>query len=1077
MQNKATISGYSNTQAQLDLPALEHRILEFWEKDDTFHASIENRQSSDASTFVFYDGPPFANGLPHYGHLLTGFVKDAIPRYQTMVGHVVERRFGWDCHGLPAEMASEKELGLAGRAEIEEFGVGAFNEHCRALVDQTSGDWLRYVNRQARWVDFVDAYRTMDLPFMESVIWAFKRLYETGLLYENLRVLPYCWECETPLSNFETRQDDSYRPRIDPAITVAFHVSADPHAPAPIAGDLYLLAWTTTPWTLPSNLALAVSPSIDYSVFNHSGRSYVIAQERLEAYSHLFPNPDVITTVPGSALLDRHFSPLFPFFANETNAFRVVPGEFVSVEEGTGIVQMAPGFGEEDQAACADAGIAIVCPVDGRGRYTAEVPWYEGTQVFDANAEIIEYLRSTGVLVERLDYEHSYPHCWRTDTPLIYRAVSSWFVDVTKIKAKLLAKNQEINWVPEHVKDGAFGRWLEGARDWSITRNRYWGSPIPVWKSDNPTYPRIDVYGSLDELEADFGYRPVDLHRPFIDELTRPNPDDPTGTSTMRRVPDVLDCWFESGSMPFAQLHYPFESRNHFEANFPADFIVEFIGQTRGWFYTLHVLAVALFDEPPFMHCMAHGILLGDDGRKLSKRLKNYPDPWEVFEEIGADAMRWFLLSSSVLRGQEMVLERVAMFDTVKRVINPVWNAYSFLTLYARADGLTGTMATDSPNLLDQYLLARGAQLIDTVTTAFDTFDLSGATQAIEGFLDALNNWYIRRSRDRFWSRRGENAASDTRKEAAYNTLHTMLVTLAQLSAPLLPLLSEAIYQDLTKNRSVHLSDWPQRNSLPRNDLLVAEMEQVRQICSAVHSIRKAQGIRSRLPLRRITVATNVSLDLSQYLELIQAETNVKEVVVTPDFAQYAKEKVSTYPRILGPRLGEATQSVIRAVKEGRYTLEGGDLVVEGIALTPNEYTLALVPNDSECMRVLDGATAVVSLDTSLDIELEREGMVRDLIRQVQQLRKDSGFDVSDRIHLAIAGIDAASELGIALTTHHDELTSQVLAIELTIDTNRDGLNGTDYVEAQIDLTFHGSDIALGIGRRDPVAKDFQVVT
>ncbi|MEO7837148.1 MAG: isoleucine--tRNA ligase, partial [Acidimicrobiales bacterium] len=629
---------YPDVPRQPDLPRIEDAVLEYWADDDTFRSSVQQRAAGEAE-FVFYDGPPFANGLPHYGHLLTGYVKDAVPRYQTMRGRRVERRFGWDCHGLPAEMEAEKELGISGHVAINEFGVARFNDACRTSVLRYTREWRSYVTRQARWVDFDNDYKTLDPTYMESVIWAFKQLWEKGLIYEGYKVLPYCWECETPLSNFETRLDDAYRPRQDPAVTVMFELDSGEH----------VLVWTTTPWTLPSNLALAVGPGIDYVVLEEAGVRYLVGEVMLASYEKELGGAERVGSMKGTELVGRHYRPLFPFFATTPNAFRVLAGDFVNTEEGTGIVHLAPGFGEDDQRVCEQAGIPVVVPVDERARFTAEVPDYAGLQVFEANAEVIRDLKAMGAVVRHDSYDHSYPHCWRTDTPLVYRAIGSWFVDVTAIKARAIELNSKISWVPEHIRDGAFGKWLENARDWSISRNRFWGSPIPVWKSDDPAYPRLDVYGSLDELERDFGVRPDDLHRPGIDELTRPNPDDPTGRSTMRRVEEVLDCWFESGSMPYAQVHYPFENRAWFDNHFPADFIVEYVGQTRAWFYNLHVLSTALFDKPAFDSCVVHGVILGKDGRKASKRLRNFTDPEEMFATFGADAVRWFLLSSPVL--------------------------------------------------------------------------------------------------------------------------------------------------------------------------------------------------------------------------------------------------------------------------------------------------------------------------------------------------------------------------------------------------------------------------------------------
>ncbi|MHB1139423.1 MAG: isoleucine--tRNA ligase, partial [Microthrixaceae bacterium] len=807
---------YPNGPTRGDFPAIERRILERWDAQDTFVRSVEQRPadtSDDGSgrgnEYVFYDGPPFANGLPHYGHLLTGYVKDVVPRYHTMRGKRVERRFGWDTHGLPAEMQTEKELGVAGRLAITEYGIERFNEACRSSVLQFTQEWERYVHRQARWVDFGNDYKTMDATYMESVIWAFQQLWEKGLVYEAYRVMPYSWGAETPLSNFEIRLDDATRPRQDPALTVAFTV--DPAAdgaelPEALRGgaDTEIWAWTTTPWTLPSNLALAVGPDISYVVVEVSegpraGRRVVLGANAVAKYAAELggdadTGPNVVATLPGSALSGLRYRPLFDYFAGHADSFRVLVDDYVTDDDGTGVVHMAPGFGEDDQRVCEAAGIVLVCPVDDSGRFTTEVRDYVGQNVFDANPVIISDLKANGVVVRHDTYDHNYPHCWRTDTPIIYKAVSSWYVEVTAFRDRLVELNQEINWIPSHVRDGQFGKWLEGARDWSISRNRFWGSPIPVWRSDDPAYPRTDVYGSLDEIERDFGVRPTDLHRPFIDELTRPNPDDPTGRSTMRRVPEVFDCWFESGAMPFAQVHYPFEQREWFDEHAPADFIVEYIAQTRGWFYTLHVLSVALFDRPAFSNVICHGVVLDHEGRKLSKKLRNYPDPVDVFESHGSDALRWHLMSSPILRGGDLRISTDAsdFYEVIRLVINPIWNAYSFFTLYANADGHRARFRTDATGLLDRYVLAKTAALVESVTTRMDAYDIAGACAEVQSFLDALNNWYIRRSRERFWAPGGES--NDQDKADAYDTLYSVLTTLAKVVAPLLPLVSEELY-------------------------------------------------------------------------------------------------------------------------------------------------------------------------------------------------------------------------------------------------------------------------------------------
>lgn len=1050
--------------ASPDLPSLEKDVLASWEADGTFVASVEQRPAGTdgANEFVFYDGPPFANGLPHYGHLLTGYAKDVVPRYQTMRGRRVERRFGWDTHGLPAELEAERILGITDKSQIEEMGIEAFNDACRESVLRYTDEWQEYVTRQARWVDFENDYKTLDPTFMESVIWAFKQLYDKGLAYEGYRVLPYCWRDETPLSNHELRMDDDvYASRQDPALTVGVRLET---------GELALL-WTTTPWTLPSNLALAVGPEIEYVVVvpgagaaaSIAGERVLLAASRLAAYAReLGEEPTVVERLTGAQLAGRRYTPPFGYFEGHANAHQVLVGDFVSTEDGTGLVHLAPAFGEDDMAVCDAAGITPVVPVDSKGRFTAEVRDYEGSQVFEANPAIIADLKAgTGPLAEVAEaqravvvrhetYDHSYPHCWRCRNPLIYKAVSSWFVRVSSFKDRMVELNEQITWTPEHIKHGQFGKWLENARDWSISRNRYWGTPIPVWVSDDPAHPRVDVYGSIAELEADFGVPVVDLHRPFIDELTRPNPDDPTGRSTMRRIPDVLDVWFDSGSMPFAQVHYPFENADWFEHHYPGDFIVEYIGQTRGWFYTLHVLATALFDRPAFRSCVSHGIVLGSDGRKMSKSLRNYPDVTEVFDRDGSDAMRWFLMASPILRGGNLVVTEEGIRDAVRQVLLPLWSTYYFFTLYAgAADGgrgydaqrLTPERVADLPPL-DRYLLARTHDLVVTVQEQLDRHDIAGACESVRVHLDVLTNWYVRTQRDRFWAEDHD----------AFDTLWTALEVLTRVMAPLAPLLTEEVWRGLTGGRSVHLTDWPEVASegratalaqvLAADDALVTAMDQVREVVSTVLGLRKANGLRVRQPLRELAVAVADPAALEPYSALITSELNVKHLTLV-DLAEVGPEELGVTSRLAvnaraaGPRLGRGVQDVIRAAKAGRWRTEGDAVVVDTdggpVPLEPAEYELTTVVAEGTTDRVaavLPGG-GVALLDTELDAALLAEGYARDVVRAVQDERKAAGLQVSDRILLHLT---VPADRVEAVVAHREMIGRETLAADLTVE-------------------------------------------
>ncbi|HJD61721.1 MAG TPA: isoleucine--tRNA ligase [Rickettsia endosymbiont of Columbicola hoogstraali] len=1041
---------YPEVSSNADFASLEKEILKFWQDNNIFQKSIDIREGD--TEFIFYDGPPFANGLPHYGHLLTGFIKDVYARYQTVRGKKVERRFGWDCHGLPAEMQSEKELGISGRLAITNFGIEKFNAHCRNSLMKYAGEWEQYVTRQARWVDFKNSYKTMDKNFMESVLWAFKELYNKGLLYESMRVMPYSWACETPLSNFETRLDNSYRERADKAVTVSFELchpenitdvipakagiqeKVDPR----LRGDdieYRILAWTTTPWTLPSNLALAVGSDIDYALVPKGDICYIIAASSVSKYAKELElkGDEQFTIIKGSEIQGLSYKPLFDYFKNHPNSFKIFAGDFVIEGDGTGVVHMAPGFGEDDQILCESKGIKLVCPVDNSGKFTKEIPDLEGLQVFDTNDKIIIKLKEQGNWIKTEQYIHNYPHCWRTDTPLIYKAVPSWYVKVTEFKDRMVELNQQINWIPFHVKDNLFGKWLENARDWSISRNRFWGTPLPVWKSDDPKYPRIDVYGSIEELETDFGVKITDLHRPFIDQLTRSNPDDPTGKSTMRRIEDVFDCWFESGSMPYGQAHYPFENKQWFEDHFPADFIVEYSAQTRGWFYTLMVLSTALFDRPPFLNCLCHGVILDATGQKLSKRLNNYADPLELFDKYGSDALRVTMLSSNVVKGQELLIDKDGkmVFDTLRLIIKPIWNAYHFFTMYANADHIKGGLNFTSENVLDVYILSKLKIAVEKIKESLDNFDTQIAYHAVSELFEVLNNWYIRRSRARFWK-----SEKDLDKQNAYNTLYTCLETMSIAMSSLVPLISEVIYLGLMNSviprldrgisgekamaqdpvaeprddksarndiKSVHLCNYPNLSKFEINSELVDTMDTVLDICSNSLFIRSSENTRVRQPLSSITIISKNNDKLKDFEDLIKDEINVKSVIYRDDLENYAVKKLSINFPMLGKRLPAKMKDIIAASKKNEWEVTSNGLRICNETLNSDEYKLILEPHSH-----IKGASSfahnssLLILDLELTSELIDEGIARDIVRFIQQARKNADFSITDRILIDI---------------------------------------------------------------------------
>ena len=1010
---------YKPVDPKVNFPQMEEKILEFWKDKSIFKKSIEIRK--DSEEYVFYDGPPFATGLPHFGHFVPGTVKDIYPRYQTMKGKLVDRRFGWDCHGLPVEYEMEKELGISGKKEIEDFGIAKFNESCRSIVLRYTKEWETIVTRMGRWVDFENDYKTMNPDYMESIWWVVKQLWEKGLMYEGHYILPYCPRCSTVLSNHELNLG-GYREVHDPAITVKFKVRGEENT--------YFLAWTTTPWTLPSNLALAVHKDIPYVKVSDSGENYIMAKERLSAYYKNESDYSLVWEKKGGELLGISYEPLFPYFseAYEKGAFRVFAADYVTVEDGTGIVHTAPGFGEDDYNTLKETEIPTICPIDGECKFTSEVSDYEGRFVKDCDRDIMERLKKEGKLVLRQQYLHNYPHCWRCSSPLIYRAISSWFVDIGKIKESMLSANSKIYWMPQHLRDGRFGKWLEGARDWAISRNRYWGNPIPVWRCD--TCGQTECLGSRKELEEKSGKVVTDLHKHIIDEITYSCS---CGEGTMQRVPEVLDCWFESGSMPYAQVHYPFENKEHFESHFPADFICEGLDQTRGWFYTLTILAAALFDKPAFMNVIVNGLVLAEDGKKMSKSARNYTDPVHVINQYGADALRFFLTNSAVVRAEDLRYSDDSVKEVLKTIIIPLWNAYSFYVTYANIDSIKVTEAPVSPeNPLDKWILSETEKLVADVTEALDLYDIHKANTLFISFIDVLNNWYIRRSRRRFW--RSEN---DLDKKEAYQTLYSVLMKFVKLSCPIIPFITEEIYQNLKDDsmpESIHLCDYPVADNSKRDSQLERKMEVTRKVVSMGRALRSNFSIKIRQPLKSLSIVTREQEEkiiLKEMSSLIAEELNVKDVAVRDnedELVEYsAKANFRTLGKVLGKNMKNGAEKIESLDREEIKSLLDGatlSLEVEGESFDLTIDSIVVQRKEKEDLKVLNEGTITIGLDTRITEKLMEEGIVRDLVRNIQNLRKEKGLDVTDRIDLFLSADEAVAE---AVENYTDYLLTETL--------------------------------------------------
>ncbi|MDR2729427.1 MAG: isoleucine--tRNA ligase [Treponema sp.] len=1057
---------YKPVDAKVNFPKLEEEILKFWEQNNIFKESIRQREGRDE--FVFYDGPPFATGLPHFGHFVPSTIKDIIPRYKTMKGKKVTRRFGWDCHGLPVETLIEKELGLNSKTAIEEYGIAEFNEACRAAVLRYVREWRAYITRLGRWVDFDDDYKTMESAYMETIWWVMASLWEKGLLYEGHYILPYCPRCATVLSNHELNLG-GYKDVHDPAITLKFKIpgkgerrvesgalnensyTALPDIPA----STYILAWTTTPWTLPSNMALCVGPGIDYVLIEdlssntQSASYYILARARLHEYFKESDKYRILWQKKGSDLLGIQYEPLFPYFKDANASFRVYPGDFVSTEDGTGVVHCAPGFGEDDARVLRDTGIPVICPVDEECRFTDEVSDYAGLFVKDADKAIMERLKNEGKIFNRAQILHSYPHCWRCGQPLIYRAVGSWFVDIQKIKKDMLEANRQIYWVPEHIKEGRFGKWLEGARDWAISRNRFWGNPLPIWRCCE--CGKTICIGSRDQLKELSGVYPEDLHKHFVDKITIPcnavssgkEKDGCSCKGTMYRVLEVLDCWFESGAMPYAQNHYPFENKEFFESHFPADFINEGLDQTRGWFYTLVILAAALFKKPAFKSCIVSGLVLASDGKKMSKSLRNYTDPMEVVNTFGADALRLFLVHSAVVKADDLRYSDEGVREVMKSIIIPVWNAYSFFVTYANIDGIKAVNAGDNPsNPLDKWIISEAQSLAEKVSGALDAYDLTRAIDPILEFIDYLNNWYIRRSRRRFWRTVESN---DTEKIEAYGALYEVLKMLITVMSPFMPFTTDAIWQNLRNEDdpvSVHLADFPEPCGEKRDIALEQRMAAVMKAVSIGRSLRSQYSIKMRQPLRRAELVTRNAEEkiiLVEMADIIREELNVKEVIFSDKEENLVEYEVKANFRVMGKELGRDMKAAAARIEqlsqeEIQKALEGASLTleidsVEGVKRRFNVTLdkLDIRRHEKANLKVQNEGTLTVGLDTEISPELSMEGNIRDLIRGVQNARKEMGLNVTDRVELRVFGNE---EQKAAWEKFRETVSGETLAVK-----------------------------------------------
>ena len=1025
-------------------PQMEENILKAWEANSTFEKSLKRNEGKER--YKFYDGPPFATGLPHYGHLLAGTIKDIVPRYQTMRGKYVERRFGWDTHGLPIEALAQDDLGVAGAPEIKALGIDKFNEHCRSKVLRYVSEWRKTVTRMGRWVDFDHDYKTMNPEFMETIWWVFKQLWNQGRVYKSHRIMPYSWKLSTPLSNFEA--GSNYKDVQDPTVTVrtpvvafgADRISDLKSQISDVGGQIsklqalkdagttiYLLIWTTTPWTLPENLMMCAGAKIDYvavrDVTDDKKPIYIMAKARLP---HIFKKEEqyeLVAEFKGTELKGTEYEPIFPYFADKKaeGAFRVLNDDYVTTDDGVGIVHIAPAYGEDDFRVCQEAGMhAIVDPLDQACAFTDQVPEYKGRFCKDCDKDIIKRLKAEGKLVHQATIVHSYPFCDRTDTPLIYRAIDAWYVKVEDLHERLAKNNAKVHWTPAYVGEKRFGNWLEEARDWNISRNRFWGSCIPVWINDADPDDMICV-GSIKELEELSGEKVTDLHKHFVDKIVIQK-----DGKTYHRTPEVLDCWFESGSMPYAQAHYMGQvevegGEKTIDKIFPADFIAEGLDQTRGWFYTLMVLGTCLFDQSPYKNVIVNGLVLAEDGKKMSKRLKNYPDPTKMLDTYGADAIRLYMIYSPVVKAESLKFSENGVKQLMRDLLIPWWNAYSFFVTYANVDGFADkeVVYPKSDNVLDKWIVSSMETLINDVTAAMDDYDLQKSVRPFVKFVEDLTNWYIRRSRRRFWK-----STNDGDKQNAYRTLRYVLVQLAKVAAPFTPFIAEEIYTNLKGENdpeSVHLCDFPTANAAARDLALEKRMADVMAAVELGRRLRADNDLKVRQPLAALKIAGG---DVKGLENLIEDELNVKTVEFIADETELCQISFKANFKTLGKKCGPKMKAVAAAIASAKKL----PTVAEGVALDPED--VIVTRSSKPGLVVASQGAIVVGLETALTPALIAEGNAREFVSHVQSMRKEADFEVTQRISVEVR---ADAEMKAALEAHLDYVKNETLATEVTI--------------------------------------------